>query len=792
MSENGSQSFVDSSTPASALPPGTRLSEFEILRVLGVGGFGIVYLAFDHALEREVAVKEYMPASMAGRTETLHVSLRSKSDSEIFALGLRSFVNEAKLLARFDHPSLLKVHRFWEGNGTAYMAMPVLRGQTLKDVRQQSNPPPDEAWLREKLVPLLDALERLHVEGVYHRDIAPDNILIEPDGHPVLLDFGAARRVISDKTQSLTAILKPAYAPIEQYAESGSVKQGPWTDFYALGATLHYMLLGQPPAPATSRAVMDDHTPLAGQRLAGCDPAFLRVVDWMLAPRPLDRPQNVAELREALAGQRPPGRLAALSPAPAAWAEPEFDPDATMVRSVAPLLPPVRPAVLAPTAPAGRPTAAGAAEAPWAASTGAVPTATEPLPAAAADATRVSSRPAAPMPPSAFPATLAAAARNAAAMPPAARAPAPPVLGQPVPTAFPPGPAAPAPATPHAAFAAAPIESPIELATTFPIASPVAAPEAAPSDLDRLRAPASAAAMAPLAAASKDATPSVAHAPHAGQAAAKAVPAAGSRSKALPMALGAVVALGVAAFAFWPQGTPTGSASPAAPMSAPAPSVAATAPEAVPNPSPVALNQPSPAGAVLPASEATAAAVSASAPALADATSSPATSTTAAPSATGAAAAVAVTAAAAVVAPPAVKPTPTKPPVVKPPVTKPAVAEAAKPSDLIGRAGAAGGNAAPVNAGAGAGGNAIIKPPVYAPSGPANAASPTAPPNAVKPQAPPEAPSKPAPILGPEAVCAGKTLFKRFGCMESECLRAEQQSHLDCKEWRKNRPAHGT
>src|SRR5882724_2292030 len=125
-----------------ALPPGSRLLEFEVRRVLGIGGFGIVYLAFDHALEREVAVKEYMPSSLAGRTATMHVSLRSQSDSETFALGLKSFVNEAKLLARFDHPSLLKVHRFWEANGTAYMAMPVYRGQTIKQVRAAMTEPP--------------------------------------------------------------------------------------------------------------------------------------------------------------------------------------------------------------------------------------------------------------------------------------------------------------------------------------------------------------------------------------------------------------------------------------------------------------------------------------------------------------------------------------------------------------------------------------------------------------------------------------------------------------------------
>ena len=306
--------------PPSALPRGTRLGEFELRHVLGVGGFGIVYLAFDHALEREVAVKEYLPATLVGRTETMHVTLRSQSDADTFALGLKSFVNEARLLAHFDHPSLLKVLRFWEANGTAYMAMPVLRGHTVKEVRLDMKQPPDEAWMRALLDPLLGAIERLHAEGVFHRDIAPDNIQIEPDGRPVLLDFGAARRVISDKTQSLTAILKPAYAPIEQYAEAGSVKQGPWTDLYALGATMHYVLLARPPLPATTRAVHDDLKPLSAQELPGCSAEFLNVIDWMLAPRPADRPQSVAAVRDVLAGRAPAPRRRTAEPAdPGSW-----------------------------------------------------------------------------------------------------------------------------------------------------------------------------------------------------------------------------------------------------------------------------------------------------------------------------------------------------------------------------------------------------------------------------------------------------------------------------------------
>jgi serine/threonine protein kinase len=303
----------------SALAVGTRLGEFELLRLLGVGGFGIVYLAFDHALEREVAVKEYMPASLVGRTETMHVSLRSQSDAEVFALGLRSFVNEAKLLARFDHPSLLKVYRFWEGNGTAYMAMPVLRGRTLKEIRQDMGGAPEEAWLRMVLMQLLGAIEKLHSEGVYHRDIAPDNIQIEPDGRPVLMDFGAARRVLSDKSQALTAILKPAYAPIEQYGEAGSVKQGPWTDLYALGATLHYMLLARPPAPATTRTVHDEGTDLTLEHLPGCSQELLDTIDWMLCPRPVDRPQSVAQLREVLNRQRRAPVRRAPEAAPTPW-----------------------------------------------------------------------------------------------------------------------------------------------------------------------------------------------------------------------------------------------------------------------------------------------------------------------------------------------------------------------------------------------------------------------------------------------------------------------------------------
>jgi serine/threonine protein kinase len=291
-----------------ALPAGTRFGELEILRVIGVGGFGIVYLARDHSLDRDVALKEYMPGQLAARGPSAQVSLRSGSHMETFALGLRSFVNEARLLARFDHRSLVKVYRFWEANNTAYMVMPFLQGRTLREVRRAMTNPPDEAWMRQTINPLLDALELLHREAVYHRDIAPDNILLPNDGsQAVLLDFGAARRAIGDRTQTFTAILKPSYAPIEQYAESVSLRQGPWTDIYALGAAIHYLVKGVPPPPATARTIEDHSEVLANMVVSGVSSTYLAAVDWALAVRPQDRPQSVTEFRDALDGKiKPP------------------------------------------------------------------------------------------------------------------------------------------------------------------------------------------------------------------------------------------------------------------------------------------------------------------------------------------------------------------------------------------------------------------------------------------------------------------------------------------------------
>jgi hypothetical protein len=301
-----------------ALPVGYRLHEFEVTGLIGEGGFGIVYLARDTQLERTVAIKEYMPASLAARNDGVQVSVRSERHRDTFALGMRSFVNEAKLLASFDHPALIKVYRFWEANGTAYMVMPYYQGPTLKAWLREQKTAPTEAWLKGMLGPLMDALEVIHADHCYHRDIAPDNILMLGPNKPLLLDFGAARRVIGDATQALTVILKPGYAPLEQYAEVPSMKQGPWTDVYALCAVLYAVITGKAPPPSVGRMMKDELVPATVAAAGRYSAPFLAAIDAGLTVHPDKRPHDMAALRTLLfADTLLPGHPQAAAPAEA-------------------------------------------------------------------------------------------------------------------------------------------------------------------------------------------------------------------------------------------------------------------------------------------------------------------------------------------------------------------------------------------------------------------------------------------------------------------------------------------
>ena len=291
-----------------ALPVGARLSEFEILSLLGVGGFGMVYRAYDHSLHRTVAIKEYMPSALAGRSSGQNVSTRSTNDQPSLVTGLRSFVNEARLLAQFEHPSLVKVYRFWEANNTAYMVMPLYSGMTFRQVRAALQKPPPEAWLRTVLWSILGALKYLHENNIVHRDVSPDNIFLQDVGPPVLLDLGAARRAITDSTHKHTAILKVNYAPIEQYAGADGMLQGPWTDLYSVAAVVHGCLCNEAPLPATFRVLRDGMPTVEsitqtvqthfGQSYSR---EFVAAISHALSIQPQDRPQSVQAFCDEMA-----------------------------------------------------------------------------------------------------------------------------------------------------------------------------------------------------------------------------------------------------------------------------------------------------------------------------------------------------------------------------------------------------------------------------------------------------------------------------------------------------------
>ncbi|HEX4917254.1 MAG TPA: serine/threonine-protein kinase [Limnobacter sp.] len=286
------------------LQAGTRLEEFEIESVIGVGGFGIVYKAMDHQLERPVALKEYLPAALAVRQASGHVKVRDPRHETTFKAGMRSFINEARMLAQFDHPALVKVYRFWENAGTAYMVMPLYLGDTLQTMRDQMAQPMPQSMLLDLLVPLTEALEVLHVQQCYHRDVSPENILLlKGSGKPVLLDFGAARRAIGNVSQPFTVILKASYAPIEQYAEAPGMVQGPWTDVYALAAVAHYLMVGKTPPSSVARMVNDNYQPLAARDDLPYELHIRQAVDAALAVQAHDRTQNMASFRKHLQSQ---------------------------------------------------------------------------------------------------------------------------------------------------------------------------------------------------------------------------------------------------------------------------------------------------------------------------------------------------------------------------------------------------------------------------------------------------------------------------------------------------------
>ena len=292
-----------------ALPPGTRFEEYRLDAVLGAGGFGITYRAYDANLDKFVAIKEYLPVEFATRTEASTVVPHSNANAQDYHWGLTRFLDEARTLARFDHPHLNRVHRFFESNGTAYMILEYVQGETLADQLSRERQLPEES-LQRLLEEVLSGLEVMHEAGYVHRDIKPGNLMLrEEDGSAVVLDFGAARQAVGQRSKAITSILTPGYAPVEQY-DSQADDVGPWSDIYALGMVAYRCVSG-----ISDGELPDAVTRGRTQRKGGVDlqPAIeagkgrynqklLEAIDWAIEVDEEDRPQSVDAWRQALAG----------------------------------------------------------------------------------------------------------------------------------------------------------------------------------------------------------------------------------------------------------------------------------------------------------------------------------------------------------------------------------------------------------------------------------------------------------------------------------------------------------
>ena len=287
------------------LPAGTRLREYQIRGVIAESDYGIVYLAWDPSLQRRVAIKEYLPRRLAARTQdSIVVECAGVGAMPVFDAGLKAFVAEARVLARFSHTALIKVYRFWEDNGTAYMVMPHHEGPTLERWLAQAARPQSEAEVRTWLRPVLDAVGAMHAARCFHHAIAPDNILLTPVG-PVLLGFSAARRLIASMGEGAQAALSPGYAALEQYGEAPPDTFGPATDLQALAAVAWRALVGHAPLPAPERAKAAPPAALAELVAGRCSNRFAETLEAALAARLEARPQDDAAFRERLGGMEP-------------------------------------------------------------------------------------------------------------------------------------------------------------------------------------------------------------------------------------------------------------------------------------------------------------------------------------------------------------------------------------------------------------------------------------------------------------------------------------------------------
>ncbi|HVP07952.1 MAG TPA: protein kinase [Burkholderiales bacterium] len=303
-----------------ALPSQYRLHWYVLDRVLGQGGFGITYLARDTNLDQAVAIKEYLPVDVATRRADSTVRPRSDDQAERYRWGLDRFIREARTLARFDHPNIVRVLSVFEQNSTAYMVMRFEEGENFAALLDRRHTVSEDELMRV-LLPVLDGLKLVHDAGFIHRDIKPDNIHIRADGSPVLLDFGSAR-LSHGHAHTVTILVAPGYAPFEQYYSSGE-DQGPWTDIYSLGATCYRAISGAAPMDAIARSkgilgsTRELLVPASAVGAGRYSERLLKAIDHALAFAEKDRPATIDAWRAELPDSATPPPAAAKPRAPA-------------------------------------------------------------------------------------------------------------------------------------------------------------------------------------------------------------------------------------------------------------------------------------------------------------------------------------------------------------------------------------------------------------------------------------------------------------------------------------------
>jgi serine/threonine protein kinase len=283
-----------------SLPLDSMLLEYRLESILGAGGFGMTYLAYDTHLEKKVAIKEYLPVELAVRALDGSIVPINTGTEYNYKWGLDRFLQEARLLAKFIHSNIVAVSRYFEANGTAYMVMNYESGMSFNQLLKRI-PQPDEPMLMKILMPLIEGLQAVHEAGFLHRDIKPSNIFIRDTGAPLLIDFGAARLAIGGATRTMTSILTPGYAPLEQYSKDGN--QGPWTDIYSLAAVMYRGVVGDNPPDVVTRMTEDI---VMRSLIAARDrftTRFLHSINRGLEIDEKKRPQTVPEWKAMFTGE---------------------------------------------------------------------------------------------------------------------------------------------------------------------------------------------------------------------------------------------------------------------------------------------------------------------------------------------------------------------------------------------------------------------------------------------------------------------------------------------------------